>query len=59
MDGKKAPQDKLACVARCCTHLLGALKISQDGPASADEFLPSLIFMVIYTSPQHLHSNIK
>ena len=36
-----------------------ALKISRDGPASADEFVPSLIFLIIYTSPQSLHSNIK
>ena len=59
MDSKKAPQDKLSCVSKCCTHLLSALRVSQDGPASADEFLPSFIFMIIYTSPQHVHSNIK
>lgn len=59
MDTKKAPQDKLSCIAKCCMHLMAALRISQDGPASADEFLPSLIFMIIYTSPQHLHSNIN
>lgn len=39
--------------------LPAALHISQDGPASADEFLPSIIFMIIYTSPQHLHSDVK
>ena len=36
-----------------------ALKISRDGPASADEFVPSLIFLIIYTSPQTLYSNIN
>ena len=81
MEDKKAPQDKLTCISRCCQELLGiyththththtciiiyhdnytaALKISQEGPASADEFVPSLIFMIIYTSPQSVHSNIN
>ncbi len=59
MDDKKAPQDKLNCISKCCMTLLSALRLSQEGPASADEFLPSLIFMIIYTSPQHFHSNIK
>ena len=77
MDLKKAPQDKLLCISRCCQELLGrpsltsnivppsllslaaALKLSQEGPASADEFVPSLIFLLIYTSPQSLHSNIS
>jgi hypothetical protein len=59
MDLKKAPQDKLLCISRCCQELLAALKISRDGPASADEFVPSLIFLIIYTSPQTLHSNIN
>ncbi|CAI8039003.1 Rab5 GDP/GTP exchange factor [Geodia barretti] len=59
MDQKKAPQDKLLCISRCCQELLAALKISRDGPASADEFVPSLIFLIIYTSPQTLYSNIN
>ncbi|XP_064395551.1 rab5 GDP/GTP exchange factor-like [Halichondria panicea] len=59
MDDKKAPQDKLNCISKCCMTLLSALRLSQEGPASADEFLPSLIFMIIYTSPQHFHSNIN
>jgi len=59
MDTKKAPRDKLNCISRCCQHVFNALRISQEGPASADEFVPSLIFMVIYTSPQHLHSNVN
>lgn len=36
-----------------------ALHLSQGKPASADEFVPSLIYLLIHTSPEHLHSNIK
>lgn len=59
MDAKKAPQDKLNCISKCSTFLMSALRHSQSGPVSADEFLPLLIFLLIHSSPQHLHSNIK
>lgn len=59
MDSKKAPQDKLHCISKCSTYLMSALRHSQDSPASADDFLPVLIFLLIHSSPQHLHSNIK
>lgn len=59
MDSKKAPQDKLHCISKCSTHLMSALRLSQESPASADDFLPALIFLLIHSSPQHLHSNIK
>lgn len=59
MDSKKAPQDKLHCISKCSTYLMSALRHSQETPASADDFLPVLIFLLIHSSPQHLHSNIK
>lgn len=59
MDSKKAPQDKLHCISKCSTYLMSALRHSQEVPVSADEFLPVLIFLLIHSSPQHLHSNIK
>ena len=59
MDSKKAPQDKLHCISKCSTYLMSALRHSQESPASADDFLPVLIFLVIHSSPPHLHSNIK
>lgn len=59
MDSKKAPQDKLHCISKCSTYLMSALRHSQESPASADDFLPVLIFLLIHSSPQHLHSNIK
>ncbi len=59
MDSKKAPQDKLNCISKCSTYLMSALRHSQGSPASADDFLPVLIFLLIHSNPQHLHSNIK
>lgn len=59
IDSKRAPQDKLHCICKSSAHLMSALKLSQDGPASADEFLPAFIFLIIHSTPQHLHSNIK
>ncbi|XP_019850987.1 PREDICTED: rab5 GDP/GTP exchange factor-like [Amphimedon queenslandica] len=59
VETRKAPQDKLNCITKSCKLLLDALRISHGGPASADEFVPGLIFLVIHTSPQHLQSNIN
>lgn len=59
MDSVKAPQDKLACVVRCCRSVLLVLQQCQGGPVSADEFLPALIFVVLKANPTRLKSNIN
>lgn len=59
MDSFATPHEKLECIVVCCRNIFTLLKQICGGPASADEFLPALIFVVLKANPVRLHSNIN
>lgn len=59
VDSKRIPSEKLQCLVSASHQVLQLLNSSHNGtPASADEFLPALIFCVLQANPPLLQSNI-
>ena len=59
MNAQRTVGAKLACLVRCSNAIFEALKISRSGaPASADEYLPTLIYSILTANPPQLISNV-
>ena len=59
MDGKMTPQDKMASLVKSSKNIFEILKLSNESPASADDFLPCLIYICLKANPPRIQSNIN
>lgn len=68
MDTNQSPKEKLTCIVNCSKGIFEALKISKSSSggdasgrsvASADDFLPVFIFIILKANPPRLKSNIN
>lgn len=59
LDGSKAPQDKLASVVSCSKKIFTVLQAGDCNVGSADDFLPSLIYILLKANPPRIMSNIN
>lgn len=59
LDGSKAPQDKLASVVKCSKNIFAILHSANQGPSSADDFFPSLVYIFLKANPPRVLSNIN
>lgn len=59
MNSYKRIKEKFDCLMKCSTKIFEAIRKSTSGPASADEFLPALIYIILKSNPALMHSNLS
>ncbi|KAI6646651.1 Rab5 GDP/GTP exchange factor-like [Oopsacas minuta] len=59
LDKRYTPRQKLSSIVSLSKHINNALHCSQGHAASADDFLPALIFILIQSAPPFLASNVR
>jgi len=59
LDGSRCPQDKLASVVTCSKAVFAVLQAGGTEQASADDFLPALIYILLKANPPRIWSNIN
>jgi hypothetical protein len=52
-------QDKFECISLCVKKLSKAIRESTGKPASADEILPVLTYVILRANPAMLISNMR
>ncbi|PAA65768.1 hypothetical protein BOX15_Mlig013756g1 [Macrostomum lignano] len=58
LDTLVTPPAKLDSIVRCANHIFKALNEASGDAASADDFLPALIYVLLKGNPPRLQSNI-
>ena len=61
MDSKRTPHEKMLSITECSKNIYKAINISSSNKqlASADDYLPAFIYIVIKTNPPLLYSNMN
>ena len=59
VDGLRCPQDKLGSVVSCSKKVFEVLQAGGRAQASADDFLPALIYILLKANPPRIVSNIN
>ncbi|KAI6177659.1 hypothetical protein M3Y97_00932100 [Aphelenchoides bicaudatus] len=59
MNSHKKIREKFDCLMKCSTKIFDALRESTNAPASADEFLPALIYIILKSNPTLMQSNMS
>lgn len=60
LNNVKSPKGKMSHISNCCILIFQILQeLNPNESAGADTFLPVLLYLVLQTNPERLHSNIK